>query len=562
MVDFTPEQFARLDPCYWACFHRIRLANGNAFSLEDHWYQEEPMRSKAARMCYMKATGGGFSEIEILKTIHGMIMGRYPQGAGYYFPTETDMQDFSKSRFNPLIRDNREVIGKFVKTGRKATDAAGLKIINGHNLYLRGARLNPSDEGTGARRSTKVTSIQIDRAVLDEVDQMELLVAAKIRGRMAHAAVDGVKGASEEVYLANPTDEDTGIDLFWQKSDQRQWFRKCDCLTISSPGFTTKGAFTCAELEFINNPEKCIGFENGRGFVKCKNCGKPVGIPGEWVAQKPDVKDLDGYQWGHLTSVYHDPGRILRDFRDPPEGNLGDVYRLDLGLPYSSKEDKLRKSDVLACCGNDTILEHHKGPCAMGVDVGKVKHVIIGARTGNDRYEIFKPAIIPESLNSWGDIHDLARRFNVKSAVIDIRPYEDEVRQFQRAEKYRIFLCEYTESPLQEGDFNSNTGIVKAYRTGMFDRSHRIITNEQIRLPRQSAAIDEFAQQCCNCVKSKVEDKQRSRIIYRYRPTGSGQEHYRNALNYFLLAAEQSRVVTVIGNSNRPKTVISEYART
>lgn len=561
MVEVTPENLARYDACYWACFHRIRLANGGVFSLKDRAYQQEPMQSRSARICYMKATGGGFSEIEILKSIHGMIMGRYPQGVGYYFPTEKAMQDFSKSRFNPLIRRNRAVIGKFVRRGKKSTDSAGLKIINGKNLYMRGARLNPAEDD-GARRSTNVTGIQIDRAVLDEVDQMESLVAAKIRGRMGSPAVDGVKGKSEEVYLANPTDEDTGVDLFWQKSDQRHWFRRCDCLTTVSPGFTTKGAFTCAELEFLNDPEGSIGFSDGRGYMKCSNCGRPLGFLGEWVAGKPDVGDLDGYQWSHLSSTYHDPGRILRDFRDPPEGNLGDVYRLELGVPYSSREDKLRKSDVLACCGGDTILDRHRGPCAMGVDVGKVKHVVIGARTGNDRYEIFKVAQIAESLDSWGELHDLAWKFNVKSAVIDIRPYEDEARQFQRSEPYRIFLCEYTDSPLQEGEFNSKTGVVKAYRTGLFDRSHRVLTNGQVKLPRQSAALDEFAQQCCNCVKKKIEDKRRGRIVYRYKPTGNRQEHYRNALNYFLLAAERSRIIRLgRHHRERQKVAFNEYAR-
>ena len=184
--------------------------------------------------------------------------------------------------------------------------------------------------------------------------------------------------------------------------------------------------------------------------------------------------------------MYHDPGRILRDFRNPPEGNLGDVYRLDLGFPYSAQEDKLRKSDVLALCTRDCMPDRHSGPCAMGVDNDDGKHVVIGIKTDSDRYEIIKVARV----DGFNEVHDLARRYNVRSAVVDLRPNRDSATVFQKGERYKVFLCQYTESPLSDFHFDENTGVVKAYRTGIFDATHRIITNGQIVLPRQSSAIE------------------------------------------------------------------------
>jgi hypothetical protein len=539
------------DCAYWANFHKIKL-QGGIFSLEGREYLYEPMESRSRRVCAMKATGMGWSEcLGILPSIHGMIFGRYPQGVLYMFPTNDDVQDFSKSRFNPLISANRLAIGKYVKSGGMGTDTAALKKVGSAFLYLRGARLNPSDEGTGAKFSTKLTGIQVDRIVPDEIDQMDSEAIAKARGRMGNACVDGVKGRSEERYIANPSDEDRGIDLYWQLSDQREWFVKCVC-----------GAFTCALHEFMSNPEKCVGFyPDGKGYIRCSKCEKPLGnAPGQWVIGKPSVTDLDGYQGNHLNSIYHDPARILRDFTNPPENNLGDVFRLDLGLPYSSAEDKLQKDIVLRCCGQDIMPERHEGPCAMGVDVKGVKHVVIGTRTGNDRYEIVKVA----EVQSFGDVHDLGRRYNVKSAVVDIRPYEDEARQFQKSEGYKVFLCEYTESPLQEANFNDNTGVVKAYRTGIFDATHRIITNGQVRLPRRCKAVEDFAAGCCKCVKSKEVNKKTGQVVFHYRKTGDQQDDYRNALNYFVLAASGHRIGTVkrnFGSSNEPQFVINDNTR-
>ncbi len=553
MADMTPKQVASVNCAYWLILNKIRLAHGKVFSFTNREYQEEPLTIKAPNVCYMKGTGGGFSEVEIDKTLHGMRHGRYPQGVLYLFPTNDDVQDFSKSRFNPLILYNPKSIGKYVKSVGKGVDSAKLKRIGSSSLYLRGARLDPSDEGDGSKKSTKLKGIQVDRVVFDEVDEMDPEAIAKAIGRMGSAAVDGIEGAREEVYIANPSDEDRGIDLYWQKSDQRQWFRFCDkCQTL-----------TCAELEFMNAPEKAVGFHpDGKGFIKCRKCGYPIGIPGEWIAQRPENKKMVGYQWSHLSSIYHDPAEILERFNNPPEGNLGDVYRLDLGLPYSSREDKLRKADVLSCCGYEIMPAYHKGPCAAGVDIGRTKHVLIGTRTGTDKYEIIKAEAIPPGDEKWQRLHDLFRRYNVKSAVIDLRPYEDKAREFQKKErKVRIYLCEYTDSALLDASYNDKTGIVKTYRTGIFDTTHRLVMNSGIVFPRQSAEMEEVATQLCNCAKSADIDKRSGRMVYRYKPTGNQKEHYRNALNYFVLAARGGKIATIRSATNRQTVADNSYSR-
>jgi len=555
---YTPSDLCSVSSAYWANYNRLKLQSG-VFSFTDRPYLFEPMESRSQWVCAMKATGGGFSEcLGILPSIHGMIFGRYPQGVLYMFPTNDDVQDFSKSRFATLIDNNGDSIGRWVKSGGAGTDTAQLKKIGTAFLYLRGGRLNPSDEGSGAKRSTKLSGIQVDRIVPDEVDQMDSEAIAKARGRMGNARVDGVKGRCEERYIANPSDVDRGIDLYWQVSDQREWFVKCVC-----------GGKTCALRNFLNDPEKTVGYYNEkvkrpdgvphRGFVRCSWCGRPIGnSPGEWIAGYPSVKDKIGYQWNHLASLFNDPARILEDFRNPPEGNIGDVYRLDLGMPYSSSTDRLAKDVVLRCCGPDVMADTHRGPCAMGVDIGTVNHVVIGVRTGRDRYEIIKVAQVSE----LRDAHELANRYNVKSAVVDIGPYGEAQRVFQRSEHYKVYLCEYTDSPLQEAVFNDNNGVVKAFRTGIFDKTHRLLTDGEIRLPRIGDDIREFARQCCNCVKSKKEDKRKQQIVFRYEATGAKKEdHYRNALNYFVLAASGFRIAQVGSRHNQSKKTLNEYAK-
>lgn len=529
---------------FWAKSNHVRLSNGQLFDTEGREYQEAFMYNAARpdppEKCYMKATGCGVSDAEILDCIHGMIYGRYRQGVLYGFPNDGDMMDYSKTRWNPLIQFNPSQIGKFLTIGGKKTDAADVKRIRNANLYLRGLRMMPTADGE-SRQSVAATGIHVDKAVLDEVDQMEEEIIGKVRGRLSNARIDGVRGKSQIVYIGNPSDEDRGIDSLWQGSDKRFWYRKCSC-----------GGWTCAEVEFFEDPEKLIGFYPDRltrlkeyqptGYIRCTKCGKPVSQRvGSWIATDKANHRRHGFNWSYLTSENQDPAHILKCYRNPPENNIGDVIRLMLGRAYSSADEKLRKEAVYNCCNNEGMPDGHTGPCAMGVDNDDNKHIVIGVRTGTETYKIIRVFKLDDvTQDRFSQMLDLIRRFRVKSCVTDLRPNADAAREFQKAAiRYgcRVWLCEYTDSPLQDCNFVHNTGIVKVYRTGIFDASHRVIANNQIIVPRRNRLIDDFVQQCCNCVKSKEIDKRKRTVVYRYKKTGNGNDHFRNALNYFLVAA-------------------------
>lgn len=544
MTDLTPEDIASVNAAYWASIaYKIKLQSG-VFSFKDHSYQMVPMVSNCHRKCYMKGAQGGFTEFEsIIKSLHGMIHGRYPKGVLCLFPNDDDMQDFAKSRFNPIIYANREAIGKWVKAGgRKGTDMASLKKIHDAFLYLRGATLTHKSGGE-VLESAKLRSIPVDRVVFEEPDLMDDAAILKALARMGHSEV------KEEVYLSNPTTPNWGIHSIFQRSDQRYWHRKCPKCN----------EWTCAELTFPS----CVKIrKDGTGYIGCKKCGAelPLGVDGktgEWVAAEPKNRDTwgEGYRWSQLTSIFNDPADILNDYINPPDGNIGDVYRLQLGLPYIAKEDQLRLSNVYECCGQDIMAPSSKEQCAMGVDIGITKHVVIGVRTGNDRFEIIKVI----RLSKLSDIHDLAQRFNVKSAVIDMKPFIDLVRQFQKDEKYRIYLCDYSESTVLGSLYNDNTGILKQNRTEIFDATHRLIVNKQITFPRRELGeMAEFAKQVCEPAKILETNKKTNTPIFRYR---GNNDHYRNALNYFYLAAQGGKIANTKTYKNRQLQAVNDYAR-
>jgi hypothetical protein len=545
---------------YWAELNCLKLPSGE-FKFDKHEYLEEPLNGpadkevRAYQRCYMKAPQGGFSIVEAIDNFHGMIHGRYPQGVLHLLPTKSAVEEFGKAKYGPIISRNKTAIGNYIKRpGGKAADSASMKQIGDAFLYLRSATLNPDSEGDG-KTSVPLSSISCDKVDFDEIELMDQESIAKAKGRTGHS------DNPEFCYIFNPGGEDSGGDLIWKKSDQRHWYRKCDCVRGDL------SAWTCAELEF---PDCVKEYDDSidrarerkhRGYVACKNCGKPLPFyngsgTGMWVPSKPHIVDFEGYRWSHLTSVFHDPLDILNEFEDPPYGNIGDVYRLRLGLPYSSAEDKLKIDVVLRCCGDRLALTKHSGPCCAGVDVGKIKHLTIGYKTDKEKFTVIRFA----ALKSFDDIYEMFLRYGVKKAVVDIRPYEDEARAFQKKCKkanIEVFLCEYGDNPTQEGEFNDNTGIVKTYRTGILDRSHRYLSNGAITLPSiQSPKIRWFAEQCCNMEKYKDTNRY-GQEIFRYRPCGDRTvgDHFRHTLNYFILAAGRAPTMRAKGFQRQTKCI-------
>ena len=545
----SPEQLAAYDAAYWAVLNQVKLGVGVFAIYPDHPYQLGPMSGRDRRVAYMKGTQGGFSELEVLKTLHGLIYHRYGSGVLYLFPTTDDVNEFSKARFNPLIRANPMAIGRFVKSGgKKGTDTASLKKIHDAFLYLRGARLSQSvDAGGYEKESAKLRSVPVDRVVFDELDLMDEEAIAKALARMGHSKV------KEEVYISNPTIPGHGIDKMYQQSDQRLWMRRCPC-----------GEWFSAEETF---PDCVRTNEQGRGYIACLKCGRDVPLyagkgTAEWVAKKPDVSNLAGYRWSQLSSAFNDPADILKEFNDPHNPNVGDTYRLRLGLPYIPKEDQLTEGQVRDCCGPSLMAQSYKGSCAMGVDIGREFHVAIGVRSGKERLEILRLCRIPcqakdvRMEEAWGKVHDLARAFGVRSAVIDIRPYEHQARAFRAAERFEVRLAEYTENVLQDGNFDEESGVLKAHRTMLHDTTHRLVSEKRLVLPRRCPEVDLFAEQVSAMAKVLETNKKTGVSVYRY--SSSGPDHYRHALGYLWMASRRVSVESTGWESQRPRVALHQ----
>lgn len=525
MGELSPEMVAnyvqRTDCLLWVLDNKLQVAPG-PWKLKGHEYQVGWLKEQHPRQCFIKGAQIGATETLVLRTLHGHIFGRYPQGSMYLFPTTRDVSDFSKARFDPLIQLN-PFIGEHVKSaGLKGTDAQNIKKIGRGHLYLRGARSTRNIRGA-KKSSTGLKSAPVDRVVFDELDEMEPDMIELAKHRVMHSEV------KELMYLGTPTIPDYGVDKMYKNSDQRIWMLECPKC----------GKETCMELEFPNCLKRRVDGSVYRCCIHCEAELHPS--KGRWVAQYPSKsKDLVGWWISQLNSIYVEPEYILNIYENPPNGDIAEVMNSHLGRAYLPAENRLTQQEVFACCGEDAEALRSENPTCMGVDVGRDLHVVIGERKNRHALKIVRLVRV----SSFNDLHDLAKRFNTKCAVLDLYPETRKVREFQKNERFQVFGCQYVDSKQSVWAWDEKDRIVKVNRTECCDATHNLVAESgSLELPRRNKELEQFAFELCNIAKILEEDPETGAKSFRYRKLDT-RDHYRHALNYCYLAAERTPVVS------------------
>jgi hypothetical protein len=253
-----------------------------------------------------------------------------------------------------------------------------------------------------------------------------------------------------------------------------------------------------------------------------------------------------------------DPYSIVEAYKDKSDSNQEKVHKFSLGLPFMPKSNALTLSEVYSCCGYKPECETYDRPSIMGVDVGGSSgfHVVIGIKTNKSSYEVFRV----DCLEGFEDVLLLANRFNVKVGVCDMLPELTAARKFQKEAKgmgMKIWLNIYnTSNPVDEVVWDDETRVVKTYRNYIFDTSHRVVADGMVVLPRRSRKIEEFARQYIVPVKLRDDKKNTFRYF-----SPSSKDHYRNSMNYFLIASFVSRITRPDGYKSKKKYVVNSEKR-
>jgi hypothetical protein len=488
------------------CVKTNVMLDGKPFSFLKHEYLREPYSDTHNFQVEIKATQLGLTSKALLRVVYGCRYGLY-RGIMYFFPSRTDVTEMSKSRLTPLIEDNPDTVGQWIKD----TDSANVKKIWNSFLYLR-----------GMQSRVGMKSVPSDMNVYDELDEAPQKSVDMANERMGHSEIGDL------LFLSNPTLPDYGIDALFQTTDQRFWLLKCP----KCNHFT----------DLVSTFPKTLIRVKGKTIRACEKCQAELDPEvGLWVAKRPEILERRGRQFSQLYSMSRNssPENILRQFETTK--NMPDFYNLKVGIAYVDAKDRLTQEQILDCCGQNSMVSQSSSGTYMGVDQNNNFHVVIGKKTdkGGEIVHIGEyKGNVDKTGEGWKFLDELMTRFKVMRCVVDYLPETKHARAFAERFPGRVFLNFYNKH--QKGNYNWNEGtmMVQVNRTESLDASHKEIVDHTIVLPRENEVVQEFAKQCHNVAKKLVTDEETGSQYYEYMRLGP--DHYRHAFNYECMARQDA----------------------
>jgi hypothetical protein len=495
----SPTTRSFTDPLAAWAVRRIRL-EGRPFRFEGHEYLRAIYDDTSPHVVLSKAAQIGGTTWAILRSLHACLTGL---NVIYFFPTRTDVLEFSKSRVGPLLAEN-----PFLSKLMTDTDTAGLKRIGDAHLYLR-----------GMQSTVGMKSVPADMAVFDELDEAAPAAKAMALERLAHSNYKRV------IELSNPSLPDYGIDEQYEKSDQRHWTLRCPSCSH----------WTALDREFprkLGQEVKVIlPRDDGTFYRACPNCAAELDLAaGEWVADFPD-RAIHGYRISQLFSSMVAPGEILSEYRTTRYPDR--FYNLKIGIPWADLERRLDVASVLALCAQSPLPESESGSCWMGVDTGKELHVVVLRPTEGD--ESTQAVVHLGAYHEFGELDGLLRKYHVDRCVIDGLPETHATREFAQRHRGTVYMNFFNEHQRGAPSWDSDKQIVQVNRTEALDVSRAAVRERKLVLPPRSRLIEEFAAHlACD---AKVLDEDAETGIKKYRYVRTGTNHYSLAFTYAWLAA-------------------------
>jgi hypothetical protein len=472
----------------------------------------------------------------------------------YWFPTDTDVADFSRDRITAAIADS-EHLQEIVGGGRVIAEAAhrsrrvGPDVDNVHLKSVRSSLIY--FRGMFAKRRAK--SIPADFLIFDELDEAPPQNLAQARERMSHSPWKWV------LSLSTPSLPDFGIDVTWRKSDQRFLHLECGC-----PEGTV--------LE--DNFPECVGLgADGQDvWLRCPKCGKDrldpcrlaaVGEYVGWVPRYPENNAKRGYHLSQLFSTAISTRAVWTEFTSP-KVDIAEFYNSKLGLPYAGDRVPLTRELLASCHGDWPLTAVGKNVC-IGIDQGDELHVVVTRPDFNAGTTRIINARIIDERDPWPQAYRLIDGYVNATIVIDALPNKADARRLVDRYRGRAFMCYYSEQQKDVisqdcDDHDPDRGCkITAHRTETLDRvvdRFRLTSvgaQGGIVLPHAAVPINKVIYDHVSAL-AKVKRPKVLTIGSLRHETGeytfvyvqTGPDHFAHALNYALIAQSLYRQPDII----------------
>ena len=531
-----------MDLLPWVIIRRPLLKPGARFDLLRHPYLKAIFQTRERVVVIYKASQMGASEYGISYALHAA--DERQATVLYVFPTDTHVSDFSSARIGPAIEASL-YLGRIVVDGGTGMEVQGrklrgadrvtLKRVRNRFLYLRGAQVKPDG------KAPQLKSVDADVLVLDEVDEMDPRAPTIAEKRLGHSLL------AEQRWISTPTYSGVGIHAKWLESDQREWHVRCEHCGERQPMTIN---MVVVDWDQLGRPtrwnESDKGGDKGKPYpyAACRKCGKELdrlGV-GEWVATFPG-REIAGFHLTKLFSAQRDLMDVITSLDTVDETKRREAFNQELGVPYTPRGGQLT-DEVLDDCRRTYAHGPARGEkTVMGVDVGKLLHVII--RGPQDAETGERPQRFAGEVESFDEVGRIMRTFNVERAVVDALPETRKAREFQADFKPGIvwlayYVTQKTGSRKAEPEqWDAAQGVVNLDRTRTLDETFARFYVHENTLPGYARDISDYYDHLRAPVRV-LEDGPGGEKVAIY--VEGGPDHLAHAENYCTIASKSPPV--------------------
>jgi Phage terminase large subunit (GpA) len=402
----------------WLTEREIVNEKGEPLDFKDHLFLLDILTDWNQHLVVKACAQIGKSITFTLKTLFAIKYLRF--NVIYTFPSDDDVREFVSSKVNKILQANSHEFGLM------DTDSIERKEINDRFIFFK-----------GTISKTAAISNTADLLVHDEASRSNQSALETYKSRLKASDYKG------RWIFSNPTTEKDLLDQEWHKSDRKEW-----CVTCPS----CKVEHFLVWPDSIDKEKKC--------FV-CRMCREPitdkVRRKGKWIPQNPG-SPISGYHISHLIAPRISASEIIED----SEGDQEYFYNFILGEPYNPGDLTVSRSTILDIWTPKDLVT---GNYYLGVDVGNIKHYVLGSEKGIIKVGKF---------DKWQDLDDLIVHYKIKGGVIDALP--DNTMSKYYVDKYQSMQMSF----FQENASNPQTivwwgdkdrlGIVYSHRDRALDR--------------------------------------------------------------------------------------------
>ena len=451
---------AEYDTDAWVDFHNIKNEKGDSIEWLHHQFLLDIYNDQSDNLVVIKAAQIGMSTLEILKNIRDAE--RQRMDIIYTLPSDADVSVFVSGKVNRIIQNN-----KHLEKLTADKDSIEQKQIGMSMIYFR---------GTWTKKSAIM--VTADRLVHDEKDSSKQDVIADYQARLQHS-----KYKQTHVF-SHPSVPNSGVDMEWQLSDQKEWFIRCP---------------HCQYEQFLSwhteDPKRMSVDVERKEFI-CKKCRGVLSAEdracGRWVARydrkkRPEIK-WSGFHISLLMAPWVSATDIIVKYNECMSGKqtMDFFYNKVLGLPYAGSGNVVLEDTIKGAWTPEKNL--YQGRLIVGVDTGVKLNYVFGNAQGLVGYGAMKD-YMPDATNGLAlnqTLEYFLKQFPDSIMVIDQGGDIIGSRKLREAYPGRVYLCHYardrkTMQLIRWGEKNE-TGNVVADRNRMIQLVADEFRDKRIRL--------------------------------------------------------------------------------